>query len=361
MSENAQSRAESRAQEIVLRNLDRIPGRRKAVNGGVVMIVCPFHPDRNPSCMLNIAKTERFELGFFSCRGCGANGGWNKLAEKCGLETISESDLKLDRVRDHDLHLTRQALLSTKDEEEEEDDDVSSSQTMADLFDAFKVDMPTSFPVNMKWRGVRGKLLRRIGAYLAYDGRSEEQVVILPVRIDNITVGGIKAKWKKDKSDAGTSYLTSKGDGWAKREALFPYDYALKLAERKGIRVIVVVEGPRDALRLLRYGIPAVAICGSQNWSKDKASLLIDSGLHVIIAMDGDNAGEAARKMIRKSLKPHGDYSVFNLLKIGEELGIEKMDPGNAPMEVIEELKEICQRFTFRKPKLKPKRVRTGT
>lgn len=342
MSKNKPRKGISRAQDIVLRNIERIPGRKQNVNGAVIMIVCPFHPDRNPSAMLNAAPTDRFPLGFFACFGCGKTAKWNELAQKLGLETIEDKDLKQDRTLDRDLEATRNTLLGVRREEigddaVDEDDFTPSNHGIDDLFKKFRIELPVPFPAETCWRRVPGWLLKRIGAYMAFDPQREDRVVVLPVRVEGVTVGGIKAWWKKEKRDT-TSYKNLSGE-WAKKEGLFPFDYALKVAKRKKVKTLVIVEGPRDALRLLRYGIPAIAVLGTQNWSKEKANLLIDTGMRIMICMDGDAAGEKARKTIKKDLKKHGNYCVYNLFKLAQELGVDKLDPGEMDKEYVMEIK----------------------
>lgn len=337
MANEKPRKGSSRAQDIILRNIERIPGRTKAVNGAVIMIVCPFHADRNPSCMLNVADNERFKMGFFKCMGCPAKGGWNVLAEKLGLEKIDESDMRQTRAQEHDQYELRKTLLGTS---EEEDDDGERSVTMDEVFKILKADMPIPFPPEKSWRGQKGTFLSKLGAYMAYDQRDEDAVVVFPVKVNKKIVGGIKARWKKSKNKNEASYLNSRG-AWTAREGLFPYDYALKLARRKKIRWLVLVEGPRDALRLLRNGIPAVSILGTQNWSKEKAQMLVDSDMKLLICMDGDEAGMKARKTLRRAFKRYGNFAVFPLNEIAEEEGLDKLDPGNMPKKYVREIKEI--------------------
>lgn len=327
----------SRAEDIILRNLDRIPGRINRVNSAVVMIVCPFHEDGTPSCMLNITDNERFTTGFFRCLGCQAKGGWNLIAEKLGLDKIEEKDYRKTRMEERDKGELRKQMLGINEETE---DDGTRSVSLDEMFCALRVGMPIPFPVEDNWRGQPGKFLAKVGAYLAFDSMDEDTVVVFPVRVNKQIVGGIKARWKKSKRKDVPSYKNSYGN-WTARDGLFPYDYARKLARRKGIKWIVLVEGPRDALRLLRKGIPAVSIMGTQNWSKDKAQVIVDSGMKVLVCMDGDSAGLKARRQIRRALSPYGRVFVFPMNEIAKKLGLRKMDPGNMPIRYVREIKEI--------------------
>lgn len=327
----------SRAQETVLRMVDRIPGRKEQVSGAVIRIVCPFHADRNPSMMLNIGATERFPLGFYKCLGCSAVGGWNKIAEKLGLEKISDGDLKVDRITGHDFYSVRSELLTIK----------KGKSGLDQMIKDLNIELTTPFPKNKVWRSIKGTTLNKVGALLGFDYRSDDQIVLLPVIVNKTVVGCIKAIWEKEEKKL--SYVTSKGEGWVSKECLLGFDYAVKMAKRKGMR-LVIVEGPRDCLRLLQNGIPAVALSGAQAWSKAKLSLIIDSGVRgMIICMDSDRAGIEATNSIYSMCKNRIDYRIFDMLGIALRLQKKKkleerpkVDPGNLPLKHLKALKELC-------------------
>jgi 5S rRNA maturation endonuclease (ribonuclease M5) len=79
---------------------------------------------------------------------------------------------------------------------------------------------------------------------------------------------------------------------WAKaRRILYPYDYVAAMRPK----TIVLVEGQIDALNLIQFGIPALCMMGTKNWSDYKRSLLKDLDIdNVFVCMDGDPAGKLA-------------------------------------------------------------------
>jgi DNA primase len=108
---------------------------------------------------------------------------------------------------------------------------------------------------------------------------------------------------KRDKA-LGPSYINSPG-AWVKK-ALFPYDFVHNIfrQEKNASLPLCIVEGPRDALNLLQYGVPAVAILGCSNWAKTLIpSVLACRSKAVVILMDGDQAGQDAAEVIYKDLQ----------------------------------------------------------
>src|SRR5690606_7832235 len=111
-------------------------------------------------------------------------------------------------------------------------------------------------------------LLSDIGAKLCQkqyeDGSWSAKMLWLPVKVNNQTKGYIKARLKKQ--EGMTSYINAPGK-WSLTYGLFPYDYAVDVMAQLDLSTMALVEGPRDALRLLSEGIPACAMLGTQSWS----------------------------------------------------------------------------------------------
>jgi 5S rRNA maturation endonuclease (ribonuclease M5) len=160
-----------------------------------------------------------------------------------------------------------------------------------------------------EWRGVKRELLEKTGCRLCYLDRTGEFYVWMPVMVQGEMKGYVKACLEKP--EEGPSYINASGK-WSGQYGFLFYDYAVELAMRKGLNTVVLVEGPRDALRLLRYGIPAMAVLGALNWNEEKRYVLEQSGIeNLILFFDGDDAGIAATKGIYKSVK-----TCFNIRKV---------------------------------------------
>lgn len=311
----------SRAHEIVRREVDRIPGYKKYVSNHV-HILCPFHDERTPSCAVHIGVDSLVPIGWYNCFGCGQSGPWNQIAEKLGLEKIQKQDQRQDRVRSHNFDSLRGELLEVKTEEE----------TLQKYIDEFNAGMSFEIPNSFVWRGVKGTLLRKLGAKQIIDTHTNDLTVLLPVSVNGTIVGAIKARSKKEKGK--TSYITSSGS-WVKKNGLFPFDYTLKVLRKKKLNTLVLVEGPRDALRLLKMGVPAIAILGANSWTKEKTNMVLSVVDNVIIAMDSDSAGVNATNKIRSSFKQYIKPKIVRTKDIAKKLGVSKLDPGNMPKKEI--------------------------
>jgi hypothetical protein len=120
---------------------------------------------------------------------------------------------------------------------------------------------------------------------------------------------------------------------------------------------VVLVEGPRDALRLLSYGIPCMAILGTHSWSDKKSGLLEAAGVdRIITCFDGDEAGKIATnlivygKTVNKAVRPNFTplENLFTVkavklwnLPIPKDFAEGKFDPGNLPDSYLQKLKKL--------------------
>ena len=148
-----------------------------------------------------------------------------------------------------------------------------------------------------------------------------------------------RCDWAKYSDDQeGLSFINSAGE-WTKTKALFPLDYALSL----GKRYIVLVEGPRDALRLLSAGVPAAAILGTGLWSDEKRDRLLSTGVSTIfVMMDADPPGRSAQRRILASMKNlvHAVGISLTAFKDKNFPDREKMDPMDLPDSHLSFLKK---------------------
>lgn len=309
--------------DIIVNELRKIVERREA--GRNIVICCPFHAENTPSFNINVDPTNRkVALGHGYCFGCGANKTWNEIAERLGLQTITKNGVAESSatVRRSDPRL-KDKLLENK-----------SGMSMHDLVVHFRCGVPMPIEADEKWRGFTGKLLGKIGAYIAVD-EYDNKVLILPVYVDGILEGGIKAMWHKPESKKIPRYKNMEGE-WAKTHGLFLYDSIKERVKRKGY--VVLVEGARDALRLYKYGQPAVAILGTTNWSDTKRNLILELAPDKVICMfDGDKAGIAASNLIMKDLKGKVSRQLIKLKDYNKQAGFE-VDPGNCPSDLLREI-----------------------
>lgn len=114
---------------------------------------------------------------------------------------------------------------------------------------------------------------------------------------------------------------------------LFPLDYVAKTFKKS--KTIVLVEGQVDALWLIFHGIPALAILGTNNWSKTKETILQSEGYErVILAMDGDKPGLKAQRRLYKTLK-------HSFKKVVRFTCPDDKDPAEMTPKELRKLKEL--------------------
>lgn len=320
--------------QFVLDQLAMYAGVTKKLNDASTFIICPFHSEKTPS--FRIFHGERTTSPFGVCYGCGQKKTWNDLAPVIGLKPFEKQ-----KPKDEFLNLS--LLPADSDFETEEQKEKIRFKAL---------------PKNKKWRGISTNLLIDIGAKKCEVYHEEhgwlKPKIYLPVIIRERERGYIKARIKKHADFP--SYINSKGV-WSKTHGLFPYDASVKLMKKLKTRTIVLVEGPRDALRLLSAGIPAMCILGTQSWTSQKTKVLELSGATtVILFMDGDCAGKDATKKLKKELKsmfdlkilklwtlPGSPYIQFNHLpepsKAAKKKGISLWDPGSCPIWILDRIK----------------------
>lgn len=292
-----------------------------------VKILCPFHNDENPSLDVTLArivkppkdgKIRQFPIGSFNCWSCKTSGGWNKLARKLGLELWGTEEEIADRPDDpflalsHELEATRQAY---------------------EIRDAEYVKPPTDGLWEGSWRGLTQEFLRSVGAEMYWDKIAEEYRLYFPFQdFRGKVVGHILARGEDSSIPDKFKYMNSKA---------MPEDqhwYCLNF--EKAPRKVVIVEGPYDTLRFRSCGIPAIGLLGLSKLTEAKIMVLISRGVEeVILALDGDEAGRAATPEYYLKFTEFG-LNVVDLNLSRYTTPDQKIDPGNSPDVVIEDLKK---------------------
>lgn len=334
---NNSAEYEISATDIILEAITKYGGKQKQ-GTTYKLVLCPFHEEDHPSLSINISKPG-LAVGTYHCWSCDASGGWNKFANKVGLPQVK----KWQRANERQVYgLT----------EEEEHDLLGSTMSYKELETKLSCDVIRDWKDDKAWRGFSGRLLRKLDCKLVTDKRTDEIMLLFPVHVNTELVGGIKAILEKT-NKSQLAYITSKGS-WVKDKGLFPFDYVSKLINRRKLRFVVLVEGPRDALRLISVGIPAIAILGANNFSRKKAISLLSIGdLEFVFSMpDNDEGGDKCHSVIKEAFKGLCSVKRIKLPKDRDENGkIIKIDPMSASKKLIRQLKQA-----FRDAKLLPKK-----
>lgn len=262
----------------IKRELAKITPHKELHNS--TMICCPYHNDKTPSMRVYHAS------GIAVCYGCKTKTTFDEMAPKIHLEPFKKDLLKPLRMHNKKIDVPKEPVT--------DDDDYLQDNNL----DNYNL---TNLPTGKKWRDISTNLLIDIGCQLATHKEYGTRYIYMPVYVRNSLVGYSLGRMKKIKGY--TSYINAKGN-WAYTKGLFPLDYSVRLMRKLNTRSIVLVEGQRDALRLLSNGIPAVCIFGTNNWCTKKDRELELSGINTIIALtDGDQAGIECLDLIDQKTK----------------------------------------------------------
>lgn len=220
---------------------------------------------------LSIRKTD----GAFYCFGCGVHGhDWNVLARAIGADEIGE-----DQRPDPFLLLANQ--------QDHQYQEVS-----------FVPMLPwDTTPWTSSWRGMSGSFLQKVGAVHWFDEFLRCPRILFP-----FDQQGDLAGWVARRTDRHDEMKYRNMPRIKSSEKIFPLDTVARILPRTLARTktIVLVEGPVDALKLLYWKIPALAILGTKNWKPEIKINLIET-LEVgrcIVAMDNDRGGNEVQDQI---------------------------------------------------------------
>jgi 5S rRNA maturation endonuclease (ribonuclease M5) len=310
------------SRELILEEIQSLPGPKK-VNGVSVMVRCVFHQDKTPSLGIFTGNNGKIPLGFFSCFGCGAKGPWNKLARKAGLRRIKEWSNYTESAKDLlDTTLSKKLL-------------GVDTTTVQEVLKSFGDVADQPWPKQLDWRGYSGKLISKLGGRLIDDAYND-MCLFLPVSVNKKIVGGIKATMTKKKGRP--SYINSKGD-WTQTKGLFPYDHVKRMIYKNDLDYVILVEGPRDALRLVVAGLPALCVLGSRNFSVLKSLLVTSLDIETCYVLtDNDDGGDLMAENVVPLMKKRLTTKRIKLPKGG------KIDPGNMSEELLEKVKKIVSK-----------------
>lgn len=265
----------------------------------------------------------RAPIGHAFCFACRAKGNWNWLAPKIGLRKLKGAQINTVHVGAE----TTKELLNPVDHTNYHNSGVS-----------------VPWPIEETWRGISGTLLNRMGAYKYYSPMADDLQLHIPVKVNNQQVGGVNAVIERT-PDTKIAYWNLPGE-WAKT-SLFAYDTAREMLDStKGPRILLIGEGPRDALNPLQHNLAAVATLGT-TWSQERVNLILELEPDVVlVGTDNDEPGEKLARKISRSLK--GKTTVHRVkfpqrTITDPETGattVEKWDPGKLTAKQLAKLRD---------------------
>lgn len=286
--------------------------------GAHLWVSCPFHgsgQERTGSRRVNLSD-PRFPPGESFCFACPTDRQrkpWNQLARAHGLPVL-----------DNDASDRGELWLNIPSESE---------------FFGKASEVVTLYPWDGKpWRGIRSRVLAKLN--VRYIQSVDGVRLYFPVYSANgAEIGHVDACLTGEAKD---KYLLSSGQ-WSAR-LLWPINLAMPLMRKK--RYVCIVEGQRDALKLIQNGVPALCTFGTNNATQAKVNQLkawaTEFGLIPVIAMDDDAPGIAARDKLKEMLV----NTRFTVINFNSDKGVK--DAGDMRNRQIRELRKILWRKTRR-------------
>lgn len=284
--------------------------RRDFINVG-----CVYHEHSGRNKKLGFSR----HTGGMSCFVCGKKGHWNEFAKELGLEQVRDNDARLQdfSALRHDFDRAMKG---------------KAEPTTPDWL------LPWERP---RWRRLPREFIISIPSFEWFDTESDANRILWPVYINDRFKGCTSARIKPQ--DENVWPKTRNLGGLDAQKVLFPFDHPLVRAAK----IVVLVEGVFDALRLIYHGIPAVSILGAGAWDPHKLDLLALRGVErLVLAFDGDKAGEDLGDLVLEPSEALFDTRVFifpNPTKEEKERGIKSIDPGNCGPKYLRILRRLCE------------------
>jgi 5S rRNA maturation endonuclease (ribonuclease M5) len=300
--------------------LSRVPDADFS-NPDQVKILCPFHDDSRPSLDVSLINIlGKVSVGGFNCWACkDGHGGWNKLAIKLGLEIWEQ---KKYENQSENVFLAQQAEFAQFEKNQQQQEYVKPF---------------TEGAWKGSWRGLSGSFLRSVGCEALWDKIAEEYRLWFPVfDFQHKLVGHIAARGENSDIENRYKYLNS--DGFSSQKLWYGLSF------EKNPKWLVIVEGPYDCLRLRSLGIPAIAVLGIKTLTDQKILQILSKGCtKVLLALDADQAGREYTPIYAQQFENYGfEVQDLNLTRyLPAEAPDTKMDPGDCPDEVIQDIKNF--------------------
>jgi DNA primase len=262
-----------------------------------------FKGHDHDSASLFIRKRD----GAFKCFGCGVKGrNWNELAKHLNAKMLTDDELpdpiKLfhENIKDRKRNGARKATLPWDLE-----------------------------PWNAAWRGISSYTMSAADAFRWYDDRMECYRMLFPI----YKLTGPLWGWVARRMDKQQKMKYRNSTGLPSEKILYP----LHIVRQMKAKSVALVEGPVDALKLIDRDIPALSIMGTKNYHRSNRIILLNLGIErVVVATDGDTAGDDCREKITPSLE--------KLFEVDHYACPRKKDPGALPKKEYRKLWKLVNR-----------------
>jgi len=277
--------------------INRAPDRMAEERANAIFIRCPNpeHSGGHESTPSLRIFTDGSNAATFKCYGCGWTGHWNDIADILGLQRLNAAthvEKKFSALSQDDIG----QMLGVGTELEVK---VNPDEPLV-LF-----ERETPWYEDTDWRTIKGSTLKKVGALLVIN-RQGNCRIRFPAMYKGKRVGHVTGLLQKAANKQAPSYLESKhifnGRPWSETHVLF-HDYCREQLKKHPNKPLFIVEGPRDALKLIEYGLLAVPLLGTQKNLDEKIDTIFNLNPRCFIVMlDGDAAGRKGQKIIFKKL-----------------------------------------------------------
>ena len=278
--------------------------------GSQKTLLCPFHPETEPSCKVNLEKRA------FHCFGCGAKGNVldfvarmenaelpeaaRTLAEICGIPLAEVSKAQAEpksartsRPQPHrkpqeprEAHTFRKAAPAPQTPLSEPP---GAPQGPVNPPLSFRLKLDPAHPY-LAERGLHPEVVEAFSLGSCARGMMKGRICI-PIRNDQGELVAYAGRWPGNAGWPAGEEKYKLPPGFRKSLVLFNLE---RIARGPRPDEPVLVEGFFSVFRLHAIGVPAVALMGSA-LSDEQAALLAAHASRITVLMDGDAAGRAAR------------------------------------------------------------------
>lgn len=247
--------------------------------------LCPFHPDKRPSCSINLDRK------IFHCFGCEAHG------------TILDFVALLERISIRAASIRIAAICAVQGGDDRAHQDWVNGQrrhsrvrTWVPKIIAPMQDLDPTHPYIAE-RGVAPKRAAALGLGFCDHGIMRGRICI-PIYDDRGNLVAYAGRIASAEIPKGImKYYIPRG--FEKRHVLFGLHRVIHAKH------LVLVEGYWSVFRLHKLGVPAVALMGRTLSVEQELLLRKSNAQKLTLLFDGDRAGREATELLLPKLAPH--------------------------------------------------------
>lgn len=299
--------------------------------GGSYKACCPFHNEKTPSFVIQKGENH------YHCFGCGAHGdaisfmmmhlkmnfaeAVEVLAER--FQIVLEKSDQLEERRGPSKAALKEALekacsffhfcLMHTDEGHIALDYIYERGLVLDFIQKFRIGYaPSEGQLLQKFlaqEGIKEEVMEQAGLLLnTQSGRKRDffsDRITFPIFDGMGSVIGFSARKFKETTYGGKYINTSETPLFKKSQILYGLNYSRQRIAKE--RQAIIVEGQIDALRLIYAGFDYTVAGQGTAFGEGHVKELLHLGInHVFLALDGDEAGEAAAVKIGNLFQKKG-------------------------------------------------------